>query len=93
MSGKLWMLCRIDVEKLEAAIEQDPMCFDVSSVPEHDLIKESGKMVFLVKLLDNLKEEGHRCLIFSASRRMIDIVEKVMRGRVSVSFFIESCIL
>lgn len=75
--------CSVDIDKLDAAVEQDPSLFDVSHIPDEHLIRESGKMMFLVKLLDNLKEEGHRCLVFSSSRRMLDIVEKVMRGRVS----------
>ena len=64
-------------------MEQDPSLFDVSHIPDKNLTEESGKMVFLVKLMDNLREEKHRCLVFSSSRRMLDIVEKVMRGRVS----------
>lgn len=78
------MFCfSVDIDRLDAAVEQDPSLFDVSHIPDGHLIRESGKMMFLVKLLDNLKEEGHRCLVFSSSRRMLDIVEKVMRGRVS----------
>jgi SNF2 family DNA or RNA helicase len=80
----LLVYCSVDIDKLDAAVEQDPTLFDVSHIPDSHLIRESGKMTFLVKLLDNLKEEGHRCLVFSSSRRMLDIVEKVMRGRVSV---------
>jgi hypothetical protein len=78
----MYLYCSVDIDKLDAAAEADPTLFDVSHVPDRLLIQESGKMMFLVKLLDNLKEEGHRCLIFSSSRRMLDIVEKVMRGKV-----------
>lgn len=46
------------------------------------LTQESGKMVFLVSLLDNLKAEGHRCLVFSQSRKMLDIVQRVITHRV-----------
>ena len=46
------------------------------------LTQESGKMVFLVSLLDNLKAEGHRCLVFSQSRKMLDIVQRVITRRV-----------
>lgn len=45
------------------------------------LTQESGKMVFLVSLLDNLKAEGHRCLVFSQSRKMLDIVQRVITHR------------
>lgn len=43
------------------------------------LTQESGKMAFLVSLLENLKSEGHRCLVFSQSRKMLDIIQRVMR--------------
>ena len=46
------------------------------------LTQESGKMVFLVSLLDNLKAEGHRCLVFSQSRKMLDIIQRVITHRV-----------
>ncbi|KAJ7333824.1 DNA excision repair protein ERCC-6-like [Desmophyllum pertusum] len=42
------------------------------------LTQESGKMVFLLSLLENLKSEGHRCLVFSQSRKMLDIVQRVV---------------
>jgi len=38
------------------------------------LIKGSGKMVLLDKLLTRLKERGHRVLIFSQMVRMLDII-------------------
>lgn len=42
------------------------------------LTQESGKMVFLVSLLENLKSDGHRCLVFSQSRKMLDIIQRVI---------------
>ena len=42
------------------------------------LTQESGKMAFLVLLLENLKSEGHRCLVFSQSRKMLDIIQRVI---------------
>jgi chromodomain-helicase-DNA-binding protein 4 len=39
------------------------------------LIKASGKFVLLQKMLHNLKQEGHRVLIFSQMTRMLDILE------------------
>ncbi|ELU16421.1 hypothetical protein CAPTEDRAFT_138667 [Capitella teleta] len=45
------------------------------------LVRESGKMVFLIELLDNLKAEGHRALVFSQSRKVLDIIQKVMTDR------------
>ena len=46
------------------------------------LTQESGKMMFLVSLLDNLKVEGHRSLVFSQSRKMLDIIQQVITNKV-----------
>lgn len=39
------------------------------------LIKSSGKMTLLAKLLPKLQKDGHRVLIFSQFRMMLDIIE------------------
>lgn len=39
------------------------------------LVKSSGKMTLLAKLLPKLKADGHRVLIFSQFRMMLDIIE------------------
>lgn len=51
-------------------------------VSETVLTQESCKVVFLVSLLDNLKSEGHRCLVFSQSRKMLDIIQRVITHKV-----------
>lgn len=38
-------------------------------------------MAFVVGLIDHLREAGHRTLIFSQSRKMLDIIEKVLQTR------------
>ena len=76
------VVCSVDVDSLDAAMAQDPSVFDVSHLSDKMLIEESGKVVFLIDLLDNLRAEKHRCLVFSSSRRMLDIVEKVMANKV-----------
>jgi len=73
----------VDIDSLDAAMAQDPSLFDISHISDNLLTKESGKVVFLIGLLNNLRSENHRCLIFSASRRMLDIVQKVMKNLVS----------
>ncbi|XP_032083108.1 DNA excision repair protein ERCC-6-like [Thamnophis elegans] len=45
------------------------------------LIQESGKLSFLVALLERLQDEGHRTLVFSLSRKMLDIIERVLIHR------------
>lgn len=49
-----------------------------TGVSDTVLTQESCKMVFLVTLLENLKSEGHRCLVFSQSRKMLDIIQRVI---------------
>ncbi|XP_073970313.1 chromodomain-helicase-DNA-binding protein Mi-2 homolog isoform X6 [Rhodnius prolixus] len=44
------------------------------------LIKASGKLVLLSKMLRKLKEEGHRVLIFSQMTKMLDILEDYLDG-------------
>ncbi|KAF7725825.1 putative DNA helicase ino80 [Apophysomyces ossiformis] len=41
-----------------------------------DLILDSGKLATLDKLLERLKAEGHRCLIYFQMTRMIDLMEE-----------------
>jgi SNF2 family DNA or RNA helicase len=45
------------------------------------LIKASGKLVLLDKLLPKLKEGGHRVLIFSQFKIMLDIIEDYLSHR------------
>ena len=46
------------------------------------LLQESSKLRFTLEVVLNLKENGHRVLIFSQSRKMLDIVDKVLTKRV-----------
>ena len=49
---------------------------DVS--PEEILVKSSGKMTLLDKLLPKLQADGHRVLIFSQFRIMLNLIEDYM---------------
>ncbi|XP_077966763.1 chromodomain-helicase-DNA-binding protein 1-like isoform X2 [Styela clava] len=42
------------------------------------LIKSSGKMILLDKLLTRLREDGHRVLIFSQMVRMLDLLQEYL---------------
>lgn len=70
----------------------------IADISDKELIMESGKMVFLVELLDNLKASGHRCLVFSQSRKVLDIIQKVVQNRVSYccntwcSLYMDACL-
>lgn len=54
-------------------------------VSEHDalqtILRGSGKLVLLDKLLVRLKETGHRVLIFSQMVRMLDIIAEYLQLR------------
>lgn len=45
------------------------------------LVRSSGKLVLLDKLLPRLQENGHRCLIFSQFKIMLDILEDYLTAR------------
>ncbi|KAI9588380.1 hypothetical protein GQX74_004225 [Glossina fuscipes] len=49
--------------------------YEVSS-----LTKAAGKLVLLAKMLKQLKEQGHRVLIFSQMTKMLDILEDFLEG-------------
>ncbi|KFR15577.1 DNA excision repair protein ERCC-6-like, partial [Opisthocomus hoazin] len=53
----------------------------IDHLSDETVIQESGKMLFLVGLLERLREEGHRILVFSQSRKMLDIIEHVLSRR------------
>jgi len=52
-----------------------------SADPLQSLIKASGKLILLDKLLLRLKERGHRVLIFSQMVRMLDILQDYCKMR------------
>ncbi|XP_053130112.1 DNA excision repair protein ERCC-6-like [Hemicordylus capensis] len=54
---------------------------EIIHISDEILIKESGKLCFLITLLERLQEEGHRTLVFSQSRKMLDIIERVLTRR------------
>lgn len=53
----------------------------IANIPDDTLISESGKMVFLFALLERLREEGHRTLVFAHYRKVLDIIERILGNR------------
>ncbi|XP_066468777.1 DNA excision repair protein ERCC-6-like [Tiliqua scincoides] len=53
----------------------------IEHVSDETLVEESGKLRFLVALLQRLQEEGHRTLVFSQSVKMLDIIERILIHR------------
>ncbi|KAK9974817.1 hypothetical protein ABG768_022890 [Culter alburnus] len=62
-------------------IESESAVSQIDYISDDTLVAESGKLQFLVSLMECLREEGHRTLIFSQSRKMLDIMERVLRNR------------
>ena len=48
-----------------------------------DLIQDGAKLEVLVYLVKRLRKSGHRCLIFSQSTKMLDIIESVLPVRLA----------
>ena len=72
----------MDPDEMDANLADQCAVERIRMMSTEQLIDESGKLVFAVKLLDNLKAEGHRCLVFSARRRMLDILQRILNSRV-----------
>uniref|UniRef100_A0A3B4XLQ5 DNA excision repair protein ERCC-6-like n=1 Tax=Seriola lalandi dorsalis TaxID=1841481 RepID=A0A3B4XLQ5_SERLL len=53
----------------------------IANVPDSTLISESGKLVFLFALLEQLQQEGHRTLVFAHYRKVLDIIERILGNR------------
>ena len=54
---------------------------DKKKDPLEQLVKSSGKLILLDKLLLRLRESGHRVLIFSQMVRMLDILAEYLQLR------------
>ncbi|XDA90475.1 hypothetical protein R6Z07F_020073 [Ovis aries] len=53
----------------------------IDQISDDTLMEESGKMVFLMDLLKKLRDEGHQTLVFSQSRRILNIIERLLKNR------------
>uniref|UniRef100_A0A3Q4GTZ2 Excision repair cross-complementation group 6-like n=1 Tax=Neolamprologus brichardi TaxID=32507 RepID=A0A3Q4GTZ2_NEOBR len=76
-------IAKLGLEESAAECQESTEANDHSiiSVPDHTLISESGKMVFLFSLLDRLRQEGHRTLVFAHYRKVLDIIERILGNR------------
>ncbi|XP_077976122.1 DNA excision repair protein ERCC-6-like isoform X2 [Styela clava] len=50
----------------------------IDNISDQTLIEESGKLQFLLELLKRLRDEGHRTLIFSLSRKMLNMIHRIL---------------
>eukprot|EP00605_Chrysophyceae_sp_TOSAG23-4_P002158 GSChrysophyteH1.ASY1.ANO1.2386.1 assembled CDS len=73
-------LCRhpflLDAVKTMKTLQQFP-----SQPPIHELLEQSVKLQSLLELCVLLRKERHRILVFTQSRMMADIVERVLDSR------------
>lgn len=53
----------------------------IDQITDDTLMKESGKMIFLMDLLKRLRDEGHQTLVFSQSRQILNIIERLLKNR------------
>ncbi|XP_044538517.1 DNA excision repair protein ERCC-6-like [Gracilinanus agilis] len=52
----------------------------IDQIPHDSLMQESGKVIFLLALLKRLQDEGHQTLVFSQSRKLLDIIERLLKA-------------
>jgi len=50
----------------------------IDDVSSQDLLEESGKVQFLIKLLKSMKGTNHRTVVFSQSRKILNIIQKIL---------------
>ena len=66
---------------LSLSLSLSPLLLLLSLFLLQSLLRGSGKLYLLDKLLVRLKEKGHRVLIFSQMVRMLDILAEYMKFR------------
>lgn len=66
-------------EQIEEFLEKEEgNSMGIDDVTDETLLNESGKMTFVLSLLVNLRAEGHRTLLFSQSRKILDIIQRIL---------------
>jgi SNF2 family DNA or RNA helicase len=67
--------------KLKAKCEEEgkPVVLDYYQIFTDQLVKSSGKMVLMEKLLEKLFVDGQKVLIFSQMVRVLDILEELLK--------------
>ncbi|XP_062598305.1 DNA excision repair protein ERCC-6-like, partial [Saccostrea cucullata] len=71
----------LDDSALESEEGHQCAANQIKNMPDNVLIQESGKLIIIMDLLDQMKREGHRCLVFSQSRKMLDIIQQLISNR------------
>lgn len=61
--------------------EEEATSLPIKDVNDDVLVQESGKMKFVLQLLTILRDEGHRTLLFSQSRKILDLIQRILTNR------------
>jgi SNF2 family DNA or RNA helicase len=67
----------MDADKMDADGEE--VQIDYQKLFAEQLVKSSGKMVLMEKLLQKLFDGGHKVLVFSQMVRVLDLLEELLR--------------
>ena len=73
---------RMVEDELELPSSLESAATKIEALDDSVLVGEAGKMGVLISLVDHLRQDGHRSLIFSQSRKILDIIQKVLRNQV-----------
>ena len=75
-----WFCCSIqDYDEEDDALHRKSAADQIHHMSNEELLAESGKLQMLMDLLKRLSMDGHRTLVFSQSRKMLDIIEKLLK--------------
>ncbi|XP_015258168.1 PREDICTED: DNA excision repair protein ERCC-6-like [Cyprinodon variegatus] len=74
-------IAKLGLEENPEAENGEGDAHNIANVSDETLISESGKLVFLLALLEQLREEGHRTLVFAHYRVVLDILERILGNR------------
>ncbi|CAE1283508.1 ERCC6L [Acanthosepion pharaonis] len=58
--------------------ETDCAATQLTGIPDALLYKESSKLMIVIELLGYLSATGHKCLVFSQSTKMLDIIQQIL---------------
>ncbi|KAK5611796.1 DNA excision repair protein ERCC-6-like [Crenichthys baileyi] len=74
-------IAKLDLDVNPDVEDGEADAHNIANLSDETLISESGKLVFLLALLERLREEGHRTLVFAHYRMVLDILERILGNR------------
>lgn len=64
--------------------DESTLASSIDNVSDENLLKESGKLKLVIDLLEHLKETGHRTLVFSLSRKVLDMIHRILVNKYDI---------